>query len=40
MVLATLIGRGTESGGWSKCAIGHTRTGAYDVSIFFLIEIL
>ncbi len=26
---ATLIGLGAESNGWSKCAIGHTRTGAY-----------
>ncbi len=24
---ATLIGMGAESGSWSKCAIGHTRTG-------------
>ncbi len=34
---ATLIGLGAESGGWSKCAIGHTRTGGYDVGdIIFL----
>ena len=34
---ATLIGLGAESGGWSKCAIGHTRTGGYDVGdIVFL----
>jgi hypothetical protein len=35
MVLALLLG--SESGGWSKCAIGHTRTGGYDVCyIIFL----
>ena len=34
---ATLIGLGAESGGWSKCAIGHTRTNGYDVGdIVFL----
>ncbi len=34
---ATLIGLGSESGGWSKYAIGHTRTGGYDVGdIVFL----
>ncbi len=34
---ATLIGLGAESGGWSKCAIVHTRTGGYDVGdIVFL----
>ena len=34
---ATLIGLGAESNGWSKCAIGHTRTGGYDVGdIVFL----
>ncbi len=28
---------GAESGGWSKCAIGHTRTGGYDIGdIIFL----
>ena len=34
---ATLIGLSTESSGWSKCAIGHCRTGQYDMgSIVFL----
>jgi hypothetical protein len=35
---ATLIGLGTETSGWSKCAIGHTRKGGgYDVGdIVFL----
>jgi hypothetical protein len=33
----TLIGLGTEINSWSKCAIGHVRTNAYDVgSIVFL----
>ncbi len=33
----TLIGLGAESGGWFLCAIGHTRTGAYDTGdIIFL----
>ena len=27
----TLLGLGSEPNGWSKCAIGHTRTGGYDV---------
>ena len=28
---------GSEANGWSKCAIGHTRTGGYDVGdIVFL----
>jgi hypothetical protein len=27
---ATLIGLVAESGGWYKCAIGHTRTGGWD----------
>jgi hypothetical protein len=26
----TLLGLGSEGNGWSKCAIGHTRTGNYD----------
>jgi hypothetical protein len=26
----TLLGLGSEPNGWSKCAIGHTRIGAYD----------
>jgi hypothetical protein len=26
----TLLGLGSEPNGWSKCAIGHTRTGPYD----------
>jgi hypothetical protein len=26
----TLIGLGSEPNGWSKCAIGHTRTGPFD----------
>ena len=26
----TLLGLGSEPNGWSKCAIGHTRTGNYD----------
>jgi len=26
----TLLGLGSEPNGWSKCAIGHTRTGSYD----------
>ncbi len=38
---ATLIGLGAESDGWSKCAIGHTRTGGYDTGDkVFKIEIL
>jgi hypothetical protein len=33
----TLLGLGTEDGGFSKCAIGHVRTAAYDVGdIVFL----
>jgi hypothetical protein len=33
----TLTGLDAESGGWSKCAIRHTRTGGYDVGdIVFL----
>ncbi len=27
----TLLGLGSEGNGWLKCAIGHTRTGPYDV---------
>jgi hypothetical protein len=30
----TLIGLGCEDSGWSKSAIGHTRTGAYDTGYF------
>ncbi len=26
----TLLGLGSEPNGWSKCAIGHTRTGPFD----------
>jgi hypothetical protein len=26
----TLLGLGSEANGWSKCAIGHTRTGSFD----------
>jgi len=33
---ATLIGFGTENNTWAKCAIGHCRTGTYDIgSIVF-----
>ena len=36
-VFATLIGLGSEPNGWSKCAIGHTRMGPYDIGdIVFL----
>ncbi len=35
---ATSKGLGAESGGWSKCAIGHTRTGGYDVGDIILLN--
>jgi hypothetical protein len=37
----TLLGLGSEANGWSKCVIGHTRTGIYDQGdIVFYVEIL